>query len=87
MAVFVILSDPESLRIGEAVQQIYGAESVNLAPGQWLVSSKDKKTTKEVLESIGAVGGKLGRVIAFAISGYNGFHRPDVWEWIKARWD
>ena len=79
MTIFVVISDPDSPSLGQEIQRIYGAESINLASGQWLVSSKDKKTTKEITDSLGASEGRFGRIAAFAVSGYFGYHRPEIW--------
>lgn len=87
MSIFVLLTTKETPEFETKVSVSFGSDSLKIAPNQWLVSSAEKTTTKEILESLGAEKGAFGQVVAFAISGYYGWHRTEIWEWIKSRWE
>lgn len=42
-------------------------------------------TSHAVMVKLGADAGFDGHCLVTGVSGYNGWHRPDLWEWIKTR--
>jgi len=87
MAIFIIVAERGSPDLDADLTRLYGTDSYKIADNQWLVASSEKRTTKEVLDGLDANKGKFGRIAAFSISGYNGFHKTDMWEWIKTHWE
>jgi hypothetical protein len=69
------------------VQSAFPGQTYNVfdtAPATWLIYAPGM-TSLQVLERIGSSKGDDGRAIVTGISGYNGFHKTDLWEWIKTR--
>jgi hypothetical protein len=86
MTVYAILTTAApSGELDAAILNAFPGNALQINYDQWLVSDSARKTTKEVCDAIGASEGKFGQIVVFAISGYYGFHRTDLWEWLKTR--
>ncbi len=80
MTVFAVLFEEPNPNLKAKIGALFEAR-FELAPGQTLVAVEGK-TTQQVKESI-AEHGEMGRIFVVPISNYAGWHRTDLWEWIK----
>jgi hypothetical protein len=54
-----------------------------LAPGQYLVDAPGV-TSRQLSESLGIADGSLAqRILVLPVTGYDGWHNRDLWEWLS----
>jgi hypothetical protein len=84
MSLYIILATIEHEGLQTQIESKFSSQFYKITPTQWIVSA-EHLTSKEVLTTLGADKGEYGRIVAFSVSGYFGWHQPDMWEWLKTR--
>ncbi|CAI2056905.1 Uncharacterised protein [Serratia quinivorans] len=89
MATFAVISDRDNEKLHVRVLEIFPEDDVMKADNRliFIASSKDNlaKQITEKIESNGVHLKEYGRVIAFSITSYQGYHYTKVWEWLKGK--
>ncbi len=86
MSVFVIISQqPSNPGLQAAIKEKYPNDHYELYPNQWLV--RGEKTSPEIAEELGITKEIPDTAIVFSVSSYWGRTNPNVWEWLKVKWE
>ena len=82
MSVFIIVSQTESApTLQTAIKEKYPNDHYELHSNQWLVSAGE--TAQEISDKLGITAA----TIVFSVSSYWGRSNPNVWEWLKVKWE
>lgn len=65
------------------VESAFPNNTYRFGPGQWVISTTDAPTSKDVWDRIVGATAPTGIIVAF--NGYFGRHSNDLWEWIAAK--
>ncbi len=84
MASFVVLASAPTDALEAALTRAFPEAHLTIARGQYLVAGPNL-TSREVVEKIGGAKGEHGQVVAFSVNGWWGWHRSELWEWLKAK--
>lgn len=84
MTIFAILATTASPALASAVTREFPNDSLEYAPGQFVVSA-DKLGSQDVARRLGVADGSLGEVVVFTTVGHWGFHENLLWEWLATR--
>jgi hypothetical protein len=87
MSLFVVLSNTDNTKIEGAIKEKFPNAYYNISSHQWVVSAEGP--AKQVAEKLGITDKEIGSgpALIFAVSGYWGWWKTDVWEWMKAKWE
>jgi len=85
MTTFAIIAPAGDARLQTAVAKLFPAKNFEIAPGQFVVSAAGL-TASQVSANLGD-DTKVGQYVVFAVAGYWGYHRKDLWEWLTANPD
>jgi hypothetical protein len=66
-----------------AVATHYPEDHFKFGPGQWVISTADTPTSKDVWDRLAGTSSSTGILVAF--SGYYGRQSNALWEWIAAK--
>ena len=81
MALFTVLALKDSqVEVDAAITREFPEDSYLIENGRWIVNA-DLATTKQVSMKLVLNSSHL----VFALRGYYGFARPDLWEWLAAQ--
>ncbi|AWC25434.1 hypothetical protein CO731_04931 [Aminobacter sp. MSH1] len=82
MTVFAIIAPEENEALTRKVEEHFPSH-LEFSPGQFVASSTTGLTAGQAAELLGAEG-QLGRFVVFTVAGHWGYHRKDLWEWLRA---
>jgi hypothetical protein len=83
MALFAMIALGDSaLTVDQAVSSMFSASSFQIEPGKWIVDA-DVTIARELSEKLGLK--ETTPHLTFAVRGYFGRARPDLWEWMAAK--
>jgi hypothetical protein len=82
MTIFAIIGPSNDHRLTNAVGHVFPGKYFEFAPGQF-VASAPSLTAAQVSQQIGP-DTQVGQYVVFSITGYWGYHRKDLWEWLTA---
>lgn len=86
MAIFIVTSNSESSFLASAISKTYPTDHIQLGPNQWLVAAP--LTARQLTDKLEISSGKAGaNVFVGGLNSYFGLHRPEIWEWIKVKWE
>ncbi|MGP2977777.1 hypothetical protein ACTVLL_11590 [Serratia nevei] len=89
MATFAVISDRDNEKLHARVLEVFPKEDVLQVDKRLiLISSSKYNVAKEVTGEIEANGTHLkeyGRVVAFSITSYQGYHYTKMWDWLKGK--
>jgi hypothetical protein len=80
MAAFVVIASSDNDKIAGAMLRVF-PQNFQIEKGQYLVSDRGA-TAEKIAERIGT-SGDAGKFVVFSIAGSSGYHRKDMWEWLK----
>lgn len=93
MSIFVVITRNPNPGLEAQIVREFPSDHYILSPNHWLVCSGG--TSIELSERIGvtkgmppkAGSGEHGPGLVFSISSYYGSETPDLWEWLKVKWE
>jgi hypothetical protein len=89
MSIFVVLSRMPNSKLETRIMKEFPTDHYVLSPTQWLIRSEG--TSIDLSQKIGIIeNGKRGDTapgLVLSVSGYYGSETPDLWEWLKAKWE
>lgn len=87
MSIFLLaqtnLSD--TAKIVAKLSSLFPDDHYAAGGGSWLISADE--TAKGLSEKLGIVDGEISSVIIAEIASYHGRADPDIWSWIKDKWE
>ena len=89
MTVFAIIAaSPNAPALERAITERFPSGSrYVIAPGQYLVDAPGI-TSRQLSESLGIANGSLAqRILVLPVTGYDGWHNRDLWEWLSSHLD
>jgi hypothetical protein len=72
-------------KLAAAIEAAYPDNFMKVDDDAWLVSAK--ATPQEVSDKLGITTGVNGGGIVLAVSAYFGRATPNVWNWVKTKWE
>lgn len=87
MTIFTVAAKSPRPDIAQRIEREFPGQWYQVFQGNlcfWLISATEI-TTKGILDKLDMTSGGDGHVLITALSGYSGWHQPDIWEWIKTR--
>jgi hypothetical protein len=85
MAVFAIIpTNGETNLLDQAIEKDFAGESLKLPHGEWFV--RFSGTSQELTDKLKISNKEVGSAVVLAISGYDGYARNNIWEWLESRW-
>lgn len=85
MAIFIVASAGQNPGLMESIAIRRVGNFIQIAEGQWLVAAD--MTAQQLSDELGITSGSMGNsIFVAALSSYYGRHRPEVWEWIRVKW-
>ena len=87
MPVFAIIAQPgpNAENLPAAIAKEFPVAHYSLGGSTWLVAGLG--TAQEISDKLGISEGTNGSGIVLQISGYYGRANPNIWAWIKAKWE
>ncbi|HDC4619833.1 hypothetical protein [Enterobacter asburiae] len=89
MTIFAVISDSENKALFERMGEIFEAEDLlKVDERVILVSSGEFSIARQITQKIEENGVPLktyGRVVAFSITSYQGYHYKKMWEWLQGK--
>ncbi|AIP33193.1 hypothetical protein DR64_3448 [Paraburkholderia xenovorans LB400] len=87
MAIFAIIGqgDAGSEKLPGKIESAFPANFLKIRDNTWLVASK--ATVQEVSEQLGITKGESGAAVVLGVSTYFGRANPNIWSWIKEKWE
>lgn len=88
MAIFAVIpqSNPNTPKLAGAIASHFGDEAYELGEGLgWLIASK--KAAQDISNILGVSDGTNGAALVFEIASYFGRANPNIWAWIKNKWE
>lgn len=85
MTTYAIIAPGPSTELKLAMLRTFGGEHFEFSPGQY-VGQSPHLTAQGVVNSLGGAG-EVGQISVFTVSGYWGFHRKELWEWLAVHGD
>jgi len=88
MTIFAVIPqpNPRTAQLGAAVESNFSDENYKLEDGGgWLIASK--RPTQEISNLLGVTDGTNGAALVFEIASYFGRANPNIWTWIKTKWE
>lgn len=82
MAVYAIIAPAASGALTQAMARTFEGEHFEFSPGQFVAQSSNL-TVQGVVNALGG-SGEVGQIVVFTVSGFWGFHRKDLWDWLTA---
>ena len=79
----IAVGSPDAFKATLAAK--YPQESLEVAPGQWLLVRPSTTTTIDVAGELGITDGSVSGAIVLSVSSYYGRSKPSTWEWIAAK--
>jgi hypothetical protein len=79
VAIFAIIAPHFNPSLTGAMQREF-PRHMEFSPGQF-VASIDGLTATQISQKLGPEG-QVGQFVVFHTTGYWGFHRKDLWEWL-----
>ena len=81
MTVFAVIAPEANPALNTAIKRDF-PRHLEFAAGQFVVAA-DGLTAAQVFDKIDPKS-ELGFVVVFTVGGFWGFHRKDLWEWLRA---
>lgn len=89
MAIFAVVSDRDNTKLFTRIRELFPADNLKKVDDHLImVISTEDSTAKQLTVKIEKNGTPLkdyGRVVAFSISSYQGFHKKSLWEWLQGK--
>lgn len=87
MAIFAIIGQPgqNTARLPQAIQQAFPNDYISLKPDAWFVAFNG--SAQDLSNKLGITDGSNGSAIVASISTYYGRANPDIWSWVKNKWE
>lgn len=87
MTIFLIVSqpNPNEAKLPGAIASVYPNDSLQVGDKAWFVASNEP--VQEVSKKLGVTDGTNGAAIIAAISAYQGRANPNIWNWVKSKWE
>ncbi len=89
MSIFAVLSRTSNPKLENRIVKEFPNDHYKLSTNQWLICSGG--TSIDLSQKIGIVEsgktGDTGPALVLSVSGYYGSETPDLWEWVKAKWE
>jgi hypothetical protein len=88
MTIFAVIPQPNvnSDKLGAAIAEAYPNDNYLLDGGHgWLVSAKG--TPKQVSDALKITDGVSGAAVIVEVASYFGRANPNIWNWIKEKWE
>ena len=86
MTVFAIIAgSPNAPALDRVVAERFATGNrYAIAPGQYLVDAPGV-TSRQLSESLGIASGSLAQhILVLPVTGYDGWHNRDMWEWLSS---
>lgn len=86
MTTFVVISPASNASLNvlkTAIERVFPDRHFEIAPGQFVAVASDLNPV-QVGERLGT-DGQVGQFVVFATAGHYGWHRKDLWDWLKAK--
>lgn len=87
MTIYTIIAQPNP-NIGKlpaAIAAKYPNDYLQLNEQAWLVATKS--TINQLSEELGIANGTNGAAVITEVGGYFGRANPNIWNWIKTKWE
>jgi hypothetical protein len=87
MTIFVVIAQtPKNVeQLSKAIKESYPSDYLAIDDDAWLIAARS--TPQEISDKLGVQGGGAGGALIVAISAYFGRANPNIWAWIKAKWE
>lgn len=85
MPILAVLAEPDNQKLETAITEGFPEDFVKIRPGQWLVSAE--LTAQELSGKLLITDGTNGAGVVVSIGSYFGRANPNLWEWIRTKWD
>lgn len=87
MAIFAIMSEKGTgaEKLDAAIKLNFPQDHLTINPGSWLVAWKG--TPSDLSAKLGISDATTGSAVVVSISTYFGRASPDIWVWIKTKWE
>lgn len=82
----VIAQQPKSpATLGMAIAQNYPNNYLQIDGDAWLIAAKS--SPQELCDKLGITNGQNGSAVVVTVGAYFGRANPNIWAWIKERWE
>jgi hypothetical protein len=89
MAVFAVIAQPQAgedpAKLPQAVQALFADNSLLIGAGSWLIAHVG--TVQDLSGKLGITDGASGAALVFEVGSYFGRANPNIWTWIKTKWE
>ncbi|WP_158935078.1 hypothetical protein [Burkholderia sp. S171] len=87
MAIFAIIGqgDKGSENLPGKIESAFVGNFLKIRDNAWLVASKG--TVQEVSDLLEITKGESGAAVVLGVSTYYGRANPNIWSWIKEKWE
>jgi hypothetical protein len=89
MAVFAVIAQPQAgtdaAKLPQAVQALFPNDFLLVGTGSWLIAHAG--TVQDLSGKLGIADGSNGAALIFEIASYFGRANPNIWTWIKTKWE
>ena len=80
MPLFIVVFDEPLSAIPTALTEY---SPIEVGPGAWLLKSDEMSAAIAAKAGIGGKDAERGGIVLGLNGAYHGYHRSDVWEWLK----
>ena len=83
----MIVSQPNAneAKLPSAISAAFPNDNLLISNNVWLVASPEP--ILEVSKKIGVADGTNGAAVITEVAGYQGRANPNIWNWIKSKWE
>lgn len=87
MTIFTVFRQPglNGEKLPGAIAEHFPNNFLMIGDDIWLVAGKS--TAQEVSDKLGISTGDNGSGVVLAVSSYFGRANPNIWDWIKTKWE
>ena len=87
MTVYIVVSqpNPNEAKLPEGIATAFPDNFLQISDKVWLVDSKEP--VGEVSKKLGVADGTNGGAVITSIGAYQGRANPNIWNWIKSKWE
>jgi hypothetical protein len=87
MAIFAVIYQPSETvdKLTLAISNSYPDSYIKVLDGAWLVAQAG--SAQDVASKLGIADGSNGAALVLEVASYHGRANPNIWTWIKAKWE
>ena len=87
MAIFAVIHQESAPvdKLGLAISNLYPDANIKVNEGVWLVAQAGSAV--DVATKLGIADGSNGAALILEVGSYHGRANPNIWAWIKAKWE